>query len=266
MTVAAFSPNLFWDVDPSTISMEDNSAYIIQRALEYGQMNDWRLLNQYYGLNRIVNECKQMRTLDPVCLSFICTISHKPLLHDMRLVGGTSLALQYGHRRSVDLDFFGHTTEDVDELTNMLSSCAKDVVRGNCTKSIKAYFLNNIKVDIVNYQYRWIDEPVICDGLRLASPKDIAAMKVNAVMGRGTKKDFVDMYFLLRHYTFDEIMQFYLQKYPDGSEYRALLSMTYFADADPQPMPHMFQQVEWNTIKEEVKHQVERYNQSITGQ
>jgi predicted nucleotidyltransferase component of viral defense system len=184
----------------------------------------------------------------------------------MRLVGGTSLALQYGHRRSVDLDFFGHTTEDVDELTNMLSSCAKDVVRGNCSKSIKAYFLNHVKVDIVNYRYRWIDEPVISDGLRLASPKDIAAMKVNAVMGRGTKKDFVDVYFLLRHYSFDEIMQFYLQKYTDGSEYRALLSMNYFADADPQPMPFMYQQVEWDTIKDEIKHQVEMYNQSITGQ
>ena len=204
-----------------------------------------------------------LQTVLPDTLELLKVLMRQPLLHDMRLVGGTSLALQYGHRRSVDLDFFGHTTEDVDELTNMLSSCAKDVVRGNCTKSIKAYFLNNIKVDIVNYQYRWIDEPVICDGLRLASPKDIAAMKVNAVMGRGTKKDFVDMYFLLRHYTFDEIMQFYLQKYPDGSEYRALLSMTYFADADPQPMPHMFQQVEWNTIKEEVKHQVERYNQFV---
>ena len=102
------------------------------------------------------------------------------------------------------------------------------------------------------------------DDLRLASPKDIAAMKVNAVIGRGTKKDFVDVYFLLRHFTFDEIMQFYLQKYTDGSEYRALLSMTYFEDADLQPMPFMFQQVGWDTIKDEIKHQVEMYNQSIT--
>jgi hypothetical protein len=61
-------------------------------------------------------------------------------------------------------------------------------------------------------------------------------------------------------------MQFYLQKYTDGSEYRALLSMTYFADADPQPMPYMFQQVEWEKIKEEIKQQVAMYNRSITGQ
>ena len=74
--LAKFSSNLFWDADPSGISLEANSRYIIQRVLEHGQMNDWRLINQYYGLTRIVEECKQMRTLDPVCLSFIATISH----------------------------------------------------------------------------------------------------------------------------------------------------------------------------------------------
>lgn len=189
----------------------------------------------------------------------------QPLLKDMRLVGGTSLALQYGHRKSIDLDLFGSTTEDIDELTVMMRSCAKDVVRGVCTKNIKAYFLDGIKVDVVNYPYEWIDDPVIEGGLRLASPKDIAAMKVNAVMGRGTKKDFIDVYYLLQHYTFDELIQFYLQKYTDGSEYRALLSMAYFGDADSQPMPYMFQNTEWETVKTEIKHQVELYNHKKLG-
>lgn len=184
----------------------------------------------------------------------------QPLLSQMRLVGGTSLALQYGHRRSIDLDFFGTTTEDVDELTAMMHTCAKQVVRGNCTKRIKAYFLDGVKVDVVNYDYPWIDNPVTDGVFRLGSPKDIAAMKVNAVMGRGSKKDFVDVYFLLQHYTFEELMHFYIQKYTDGSLYRALLSMTYFEDADPQPMPFMFQSVGWNEIKDEIKHQVETYN------
>lgn len=201
-----------------------------------------------------------LQTVLPDTLELLKALTRQPLLADMRLVGGTSLALQYGHRRSVDLDFFGHTTEDVDELTDMMHDCADNVVRSNCTKRIKAYFLNNVKVDVVNYDYKWIDEPVLEDGLRLASPKDIAAMKVNAVMGRGTKKDFVDVYFLLQHYSFEELIQFYLQKYTDGSEYRALLSMSYFADADPQPMPYMFQQVDWDTIKNEIRHQVQAYN------
>ena len=201
-----------------------------------------------------------LQTVLPDTLELLKVLMQQPLLKDMRLVGGTSLALQYGHRRSVDLDFFGMTTEDVDELTDMMRECSKDLVKGSCTKRIKTYFLNGVKVDVVNYDYKWIDDVVEEDGLRLASPKDIAAMKVNAVMGRGTKKDFIDVYFLLKHYSFDELIQFYLQNYTDGSEYRALLSMSYFADADPQPMPYMFQDVDWEMIRSEIKRRVEQYN------
>ncbi len=201
-----------------------------------------------------------LQTVHPDTLELLKVLMQQPLLIDMRLVGGTSLALQYGHRRSVDLDFFGQTTEDVDELTDMMRDCSKDMVKGSCTKRIKTYFLNGVKVDVVNYGYKWIDDVVEEDGLRLASPKDIAAMKVNAVMGRGTKKDFIDVYFLLKHYSFDELIQYYLQKYTDGSEYRALLSMSYFADADPQPMPYMFQNVDWEMVKSDIKRRVEQYN------
>ena len=74
--ISQFSPNLFWDVDPSQLKMDDNRGFIIQRVLEYGEMGDWLFINHYYGLNVIVEECKKLRTLDPVCLSFICTISH----------------------------------------------------------------------------------------------------------------------------------------------------------------------------------------------
>ena len=74
--LSKFSPNLFWDADSLMLSMDTQPAYIIQRVLEHGQMSDWRLINHYYGLSKIVEKCKQMRTLNPVCLSFICTISH----------------------------------------------------------------------------------------------------------------------------------------------------------------------------------------------
>ena len=85
-------------------------------------------------------------------------------------------------------------------------------------------------------------------------------MKVNAAIGRGTKKDFIDLYFLLQHYSFEELMGFYLAKYTDGSEYRALLSLTYFADADPQPMPMMFAPVSWDNVKDFIRTAVEDYN------
>ena len=202
------------------------------------------------------------QTIYPDTLELLKTLMHLPILEQMRLVGGTALALQYGHRRSIDLDFFGHTTEDVDELTQCLSDCVDDIVRRNCTNRIKAYILNDIKVDIVNYDYPWIDTPVIENGIRLASHKDIAAMKVNAIIGRGTKKDFIDVYFLLQHFSFEELIKLYLKKYADGSEYRALLSMTYFADADPQPMPFMFENVGWETVKYKIRKEVEDYTQN----
>ena len=70
------SQYLFWDVDKEKLDMNQYPAYVIPRVLEYGNMDDWRLLNKFYGLDKIVEVCKKIRTLDPMCLSFICTISH----------------------------------------------------------------------------------------------------------------------------------------------------------------------------------------------
>lgn len=74
--VKNFSKHLFWDADERELDMDKYPAYIIPRVLEYGVMDDWRLLKRYYGLDKIVEVCKQVRSLDPMCLSFICAISH----------------------------------------------------------------------------------------------------------------------------------------------------------------------------------------------
>ena len=200
------------------------------------------------------------KTIQPDTLELLKTLMRLPILSDTRLVGGTALALQYGHRRSVDLDFFGHTTENVDELTEAIREEVGHIQTLSATKRIKVYNIQNVKVDIVNYDYPWIDDAVIEGDIRMASPKDIAAMKVNAVIGRGTKKAFIDIFFLLQHYTFDELLQFYKKKYPDGSEFRALLSMAYFADADLQAMPYMYENIEWSDIKQRIRKEQEQYN------
>ncbi len=130
---------------------------------------------------------------------------------------------------------------------------------------IKTYRVCGVKIDIVGYdRYPWIDSPVLEDGLRLASSKDIAAMKVNAIQGRGTRKDFVDIYFLIRQYGLDQVMQFYKTKYPEYSEYRAMLSLTWFEDAEQSPMPEMFVDVSWEEMKEEILRAVEAYNNSLS--
>ena len=200
-----------------------------------------------------------IRTILPDTLELLKTMSSQPELQNMRLVGGTSLALQYGHRQSVDLDFFGHLQVSQEELLQMANRIGETTIYSQ-SPNILQLVINGVKVDIVNYScYEWIDEPVVEEGIVLASPKDIAALKINAIEGRGTKKDFVDMFLLLQHYDLESILQFYKQKYPNHSEFRALLSLTYFEDADEQPMPPLFVDTTWEQMKDAIKTIVRQY-------
>ena len=116
------------------------------------------------------------------------------------------------------------------------------------------YQIDGIKVDIVNYsRYPWIDNPVPEDGITLAGIKDIAAMKVAAIIGRGTKKDFIDLNRLLQIFSLKEILDMYMQKYPDGSLFIAMKSLAYFEDAEADPMPFMFDETDWGSIKANIR-------------
>ena len=200
-----------------------------------------------------------IQTIQPDTLELLKAISTQPEVKELRLVGGTALALQYGHRQSVDLDFFGKLPEDKDELIDVVRRVG-DVTVLNRSKIILQMVVNQVKVDFVDYsRYPWIEEPMLGDGFVLASDKDIAAMKINAIMGRGTRKDFIDLYVLLQHYSLTQIMDFYRQKYPEFSEYRALLSMTYFDDAEMQDMPLMFIKTPWESMKTSIIQAVEAY-------
>ena len=190
-----------------------------------------------------------LRTIESHTLELLEALMQEPALSELRLVGGTALALQYGHRSSINLDLFGKIDIDAYELQSILSK--HGVLRvENETKIIHQYAIDNIKVDVVNYPFEWISPMIEDEGVRLASPIDIAAMKVNAIEGRGTKKDFIDMYMLLQHYSLEEILGFYQQKYPNHSVFRALRSMTYFDDAEEQFMPQMFVDTTWEEMKQ----------------
>ena len=166
-----------------------------------------------------------------------------------RLVGGTSLALQLGHRKSIDLDFFGKI--NFAELNrNETFNQFREVVTIKLSANINVLLINGIKVDFVNYSYPWLEPALSNSGIRLAGLKDIAAMKLAAVTGRGSKKDFIDIYFLLKKFTLNDLLGFYKEKYTDGSEYMVLKSLTYFEDAENDPMPEMIEDVNWENVKE----------------
>lgn len=173
------------------------------------------------------------------------------------LVGGTALALQIGHRISIDIDLFGDSEINELEFTAELSQLGNPIALKR-SKNIIIYTINDIKVDFVNYRYPLLKKVKTIDSIRLASLEDIAAMKLNAISGRGSKKDFIDLYFLLKTFSLKKMMDFYSEKYKDGSTFLVLKSLTYFIDADKEEMPVMTEKLEWETVKKEIYQEVNK--------
>ena len=189
-----------------------------------------------------------LETVESSTLELLKKLQRLPVLEQTRLVGGTALALQLGHRKSIDLDFFGTIDCEAEYLRESIAGIASLTILKE-SPHIHIYIVDGIKVDIVNYKYPWLDDVVLEQGLRLASVSDIAAMKITAIIGRGTKKYFIDIAFLLHHFSLEEILHFYAAKYNDSSVFMAMKSLAYFDDAEADPMPDMFVNQSWQQLK-----------------
>ena len=189
-----------------------------------------------------------LETVESSTLELLKKLQRLPVLEQTRLVGGTALALQLGHRKSIDLDFFGTIDCEAEYLRESIAGIASLTILKE-SPHIHIYIVDGIKVDIVNYKYPWLDDVVLEQGLRLASVSDIAAMKITAIIGRGTKKDFIDIAFLLHHFSLEEILHFYAAKYNDSSVFMAMKSLAYFDDAEADPTPDMFVNQSWQQVK-----------------
>lgn len=196
-----------------------------------------------------------LETVDAATLELLKRIQALPLLFNTRLVGGTALALQLGHRLSVDLDFFGEWGED--DLDSVLKSCGSAVRTGGKGR-LQFYEINGIKVDCATYTYPWLREPLIEDGICLAHIEDIAAMKLEAVTNRGRKKDFIDLVFLLDKISLSEMLTLYQKKFSSGVKMLVLRSLVYFDDAEDDPMPVMLKPIDWESVKERIRQAVRK--------
>lgn len=193
----------------------------------------------------------QTQTISAECLELLKQISASIFFSDYVLVGGTSLALQIGHRNSIDLDFFSKKEIDESLFLEKLNQFGNVIVLKS-SKNILITSINGIKTDFVNYNYPWISEKKIVDKIPLASMEDIAAMKLNAISGRGNKKDFIDLFFLLNEFSLEQMINFYRRKYTQHSEFGMLKSITYFDDADKEEAPEIFLDFDWEICKEKI--------------
>lgn len=116
----------------------------------------------------------------------------------------------------------------------------------------------------MKYSYPLI-KPVVTEGnIRMFSIEDIAAMKLSAIAGRGSKKDFYDIYYLLLKYDYEELFCFFRFKFPSANTFQIVKSLTYFDDADAEPDPITFQPIEWEFVKRTITEKLEGYLHSAT--
>jgi predicted nucleotidyltransferase component of viral defense system len=136
-------------------------------------------------------------------------------LSNFNLVGGTALALRYGHRLSVDLDLFATEPFDNNLIYNELISIFPSLRVSTLQSKVGIFgFIDDVKVDFIQYfKFPLIDEVQVVDGVRIVSDADIAAMKIFAILQRAKKKDFFDLSLLLDNYGLDQIIKWYQKKY-----------------------------------------------------
>jgi len=176
------------------------------------------------------------------------------------LAGGTALALYLGHRESIDLDWFSDQSFSNDDLKKELSTQGvfeldredKDTILG---------VLDRVKISFFRYNYALVYPPVDFNGIKLSSEQDIAAMKIDAISSRGSKKDFIDIYFLLQKYSLRELIDFFERRY-SGIKFNRLhilKSLIYFDDAEKQPEPIMLKEFDWKKAKDFIEKTVKEY-------
>jgi len=169
------------------------------------------------------------------------------------LAGGTALSLQLGHRRSIDLDFFS-STEDIptirptlEEALSVFQPMLTDSAWGNLV-----YLAKDVRVGFYGYGFPLVDSMLMTDGLRLASVKDIALMKLDALLARAARKDFYDLYFICQKIPLRQLFDIAPKKYPSVRDFEAqtVKRLVYFENAEEDSDPSMLVPVSWQAVKE----------------
>ena len=185
-----------------------------------------------------------------------------PVLSVCSLVGGTALALKYGHRLSIDLDLFTEKPFDPEKIIEALTKeFGNDFLyEGGELKWGIFCFIQNVKVDIVHYPHARIFPLTILENIPVYPVEDIAAMKLNAILGRGKKKDFWDIHELLQRYSLAEMIGWHKQKFPNQMLLISIpQALTYFDDAEISEDPVSLKNQTWQEVKKGIKKKVSEY-------
>lgn len=181
----------------------------------------------------------QTATVASGTLGLLGRLQAEPLLCSTRLVGGTALSLQIGHRVSDDLDLFSVAPLDGMAVQRMLVD-KYGFVPTIIEENTLIGFIQGVKIDVIYHPFPWLEKAIEEDGFRIATKKDIAAMKMHAIINSGKRlKDFVDIAFLSMHFSYNDIKRLLLRRYPAYDPMMADRAVVYFGDIDETLIPEI---------------------------
>ncbi|PIZ27754.1 hypothetical protein COY45_00770 [Candidatus Berkelbacteria bacterium CG_4_10_14_0_8_um_filter_42_34] len=177
------------------------------------------------------------------------------------MAGGTALALHLGHRTSLDFDFYTRKKFNNQSFLRELEKRFKTTILIETAEQTLIVRINEVEVSFFHYPYPLAYPFLNIGRVSLASKEDIAAMKIIAVSDRGTKRDFIDIYFLLKEFSIEKMFGFIKKKYPNFNIYVGLRGLTYFADAEEKQKRrlYLFHFVSWTEVKRILIKEVKNY-------
>ena len=197
------------------------------------------------------------QTTTPILLKVLDNLMQDEMLKDFVLVGGTALSLRFGHRKSIDIDLFSTKPIEQNLVFHLSQNSNRNIL--DAGKYIITFIEQNVKVDLGfwNTDFGKIDE---IEGIRMANPHDIFAMKFDAITTRKVKKDFFDIYELCQHFSFHIGFESFNKKFPYSKNSSIIFKA--FGDineADSSETPEMLNDLEWDFVKEKLKNYAKRY-------
>lgn len=203
--------------------------------------------------------------IEPDTLELLKILQSDRNLEGFHLAGGTSLAMQIGHRKSIDLDLFTLNDFDTNSLLEHLEESFRFKLIFSSANTLKGTICD-INVDFIAHKYPLINTPIFEEGIRLYSIEDITAMKLNAIAGNGTRsKDFIDIYFILKQYSLDDILGFYKIKYRDRNQLHVIKSLAYFEDISTKDFPKMIleKEISLNEVKKVISAHINNFTEKL---
>jgi len=194
-------------------------------------------------------------SLTPATQDAFHLISKQKFIQKFYLAGGTGLALHFGHRFSVDLDFFSDDINTVgpaqrSALRTLLDDPTLAITHDKDSSFVVVW--RGVGVSFFRLNLYPLAQPTfLVNNVRLASVEEIGAMKLAAIINRGTRKDMVDLYFILQQVSLDDIFQVASVKYVKARSFAvsAVRAMSFFEDAEALPMPQMIDKTPWSKMK-----------------